>query len=205
MRPDIRFSYRPLEDLWCQAVIALVFQNPSIKMDVLSSLNEKMTGTMANILEDGRWTGERGENFLFAGEDMIKSDKLLFHGLGPRSEFSISVLEEEIVNLGYTLDKMGVNDFGIHVPVTEGSEAIYGSHLELSAKRLLNTYYKNHKDDPDFNLKIIFSVGIKFINILDPVVERLRRYLDPIPDFSIIIDNTNRSQMQETGGQAIGC
>jgi len=197
MRPDIRFTDRPLEDLWCQAVTVLVFQSPSMKMDVLSSLNEKMTGTMANILEDGLWTGDRGEDFLFAGEDMIKSEKLLCHGLGPRSEFSISLLEEEVRNVGSTLDKMGVSEFGIHVPVTEGLEAEYGSHLELTAKGLLDTYYKNHKDEPDFNLKIIFSVGIKFMDILDPVVERLRSYLDQIPDFSIIIDK-NRTQTQET-------
>jgi hypothetical protein len=196
MKPDIRFTDRPLEDLWCQAVTVLVFQNPSMKMDVLSSLNEKMTGTMSNILEGGRWTGNRGEDFLFAGEDMINSDKLLFHGLGPISEFSTSLLEEEIWNLGSALDKLGVNDFGIHVPVVHGLEAAYGLHLELSAKSLLKRYYDKHKDEPDFHLKIIFSVGTKLIDILDPVVERLRSYLDPIPDFSIIIDK-NRTEDDE--------
>jgi hypothetical protein len=155
-----------------------------------------MTGTVANILECGRWTGDRGENFLFAGEDMIKSDKLLFHGLGPISEFSTSLLEEELWNLGFTLDRMGVNDFGIHVPVIHGLEAEYGSHLELSAKTLLNGYYDKHKDEPDFHLKMIFSVGIKFMDILDPVVESLRSYLDLIPDFSVIIDK-NRAEVNE--------
>jgi hypothetical protein len=193
MKPDIRFTDRPLEDLWCQAVIVLIFQNPSMKTDVLSSLNEKMTGTMANILEGGRWTGNRGEDFLFAGEDMIKSDKLLFHGLGPISEFSTSILEEELWNLGSTLDKLGVNDFGINVPVIHGLEAGYGSHLELSARSLLKKYYEKHKDEPDFHLKIIFSVGTKFMKILDPIVEHLRSYLDPISDFSIIIDR-NRTE-----------
>jgi hypothetical protein len=196
MKPDIRFTDRPLEELWCQAVIVLVFQNPSMKMDVISSLNEKMTGTVANILEGGRWTGNRGEDFLFAGEDMIKSDKLLFHGLGPISEFSTSLLEEELWNLGFTLDRMGVNDFGIHVPVIHGLDAEYGSHLELSAKTLLNGYYDKHKDEPDFHLKMIFSVGIKFMDILDPVVESLRSYLDLIPDFSVIIDK-NRAEVNE--------
>jgi hypothetical protein len=196
MKPDIRFTDRPLEELWCQAVTVLVFRNPSMKMDVLSCLNERMTGTVANILECGRWTGDRGENFLFAGEDMIKSDKLLFHGLGPISEFSTSLLEEELWNLGFTLDRLGVNDFGIHVPVIHGLEAEYGSHLELSAKTLLNRYYNKHKDEPDFHLKMIFSVGIKFMDILDPVVESLRSYLDLIPDFSIIIDK-NRAEVNE--------
>jgi hypothetical protein len=196
MKPDIRFTERPLEDLWCQAVTVLVFQNPSMKMDVLFGLNEKMTGTISNTLEGGRWTGNRGEDLLFAGEDMIKSDKLLFHGLGPISEFSKSLLEEEAWNLGSALDKLGVNDFGIHVPVVHGLESEYGLHLELSAKSLLKRYYDKHKDEPDFHLKIIFSVGIKFMDVLDPVVERLSNYLNPIPDFSIIIDK-NRMEDEE--------
>jgi len=192
MRPDIRFSDRPLEDLWCQAVTVLVFQRPSINMDTLSSLNRKMTGTLTNILESERWTGKRGENFLIATNNMIKADKLLFRGLGPRSKFSTSVLKKEVGNLGSTLDKLGVSEFGIHIPVTEGLEVEYGSHLELSAKSLLKTYFINHKDEPDFNLKIIFSLEIKFMDILDPIIKRLKRYLKPLPDFSIIIDNKNR-------------
>jgi hypothetical protein len=200
MKPDIRFTDRPLEDLWCQAVIVLVFQNPSMKMDVLSSLNEMMTGTMVNILESGRWTGNRSEDFLFAGEDMIKSDKLLFHGLGPISEFSTSLLEQEVWNLGSTLDKLGVNDFGIHIPVINGLEAEHGSHLELSAKSLLKRYHDRHKDEPDFHLRIIFSVDIKFMDILNPVVESLRSYLDLIPDFSIIIDGNRMEAASEVDG-----
>ena len=94
---------------------------------------------------------------------MIKADKLLFHGLGPRSEFSTSVLKKEVGNLGSALDKLGVSEFGIHLPVIEGLEVEYGSHLELSAKSLLRAYYKRHKDEPDFNLKVIFSVDLRMV------------------------------------------
>jgi len=198
MRPDIRFSDRPLEDIWCQAVSVLVFQRPSINMGALSSLNRKMIGGLSKLLEDERWTGDRGENLLVATENMIKADKLLFHGLGPQSEFSISVLKEEAGKLGNTLDKLGVHEFGIHVPVIEGLEAEYTSHIEASAKGLLRAYYRNHKDEQDFDLKIVFSMEVRFMDMLDYIIKRLKKYLKTIPDFSIIIDNKNRSRMQET-------
>jgi hypothetical protein len=198
MRPDIRFSDRPLEDIWCQAVSVLVFQRPSINMGALSSLDRKMIGGLSKLLEDERWTGDRGENFLFATQNMIKADKLLFHGLGPQSEFSTSVLKEEAGKLGNTLDKLGINEFGVHVPVTEGLEAEYASHIEASAKGLLKAYYRNHKDEQDFDLKIIFTMETRFMDMLDYIVERLRKYLRKMPDSSIIIDNKSRARVQET-------
>jgi hypothetical protein len=165
-----------------------------MKLDTLSRLNGKLTGTLARILEKERWTGEKGENFLIATQNMIKADKLLFHGLGLRSEFSIPIFKKEIGKLGSALDRMGVNEFGIHVPVIDGLETEYGSHLELSTKSLLKTYFRKHKEEKDFDLKIIFSVDPGFMDILDPIVKKLRRYLAPVPDFSIIIDNKNRPQ-----------
>jgi hypothetical protein len=198
MRPDIRFSYRPLEDIWCQAVSVLVFQRPSVNMGALSSLNRKMIGGLSRLLEDERWTGNRGENFLVATQNMIKAEKLLFHGLGPQSEFSTSVLKEEAGKLGNTLDKLGINEFGVHVPVIEGLEAEYASHIEASAKGLLRAYYRKHKEEQDFDLKIIFSVETRFMDTLDSIVKRLRKYLRTIPDSSVIIDNKNRPRMQET-------
>jgi hypothetical protein len=212
MRLDIRFSNRPLEDLWCQAVIALVFQRPSLMTGVVSSLNKKTSGTLENMLECDAWTGEKGEKFLIASQNMIRADKLLFHGLGPGSEFKVESLEEEVYELGMTLDKIGVSDFGIYVPVTEGLEDHYGYHLELSVSNLVKAFYKRHNDDPDFILKIIFSVEKDFLDILDSVVSRLKKHLKPIQDFSIIIDPMSKGiksdkitlpELQDTNIEAV--
>jgi hypothetical protein len=164
---------------------------------ILSSLNNKMTGTLGNILERDAWTGERGEKFLIATQNTIRADKLLFYGLGPNSEFEVSILEEEVSNLGIALDKMGVSDFGIHVPVAEGFEHQYGYHLELSTSNLVKAFYKKHSDDPGFILKIIFSVEKDFIDILDSVAGRLRKHLRPVQDFTIIIDPMSKGRDAE--------
>ena len=186
MKLDLRFSDRPLEALWCQAVATLVFQRPDIITEALSGLNKKMTGALANVLEGEILTGDRGENFLLATQNTIRADKLLLHGLGPISEFDTKVLQEEIIELGSTLNKMGVKEFGVHIPVVNGFETEYSSHLELSARNLVKAFHTNHKEDPNFILKIVFSVEKNFMDILDSVVNRLREYFEQILEVSII-------------------
>ncbi|MFC1868132.1 hypothetical protein ACFL0H_08380 [Thermodesulfobacteriota bacterium] len=131
---------------------------------------------------------------------MLRADKLLLHGLGPRPEFTIRTLEKEIMDLGSAFDRMGVSDLGIYIPIPEGLEADYASHLEISARNLLETFHKNHQDDPDFLLKLIFSVEIDYMDILDSVVIRLRRHFDSILDFSIIVDSKKRTASSELVG-----
>ena len=188
MRLDLRFSERPLEDLWCQAVTALVFQRPEVTKGALSGLNDKMAGSLADLVEKEIWTGKRGESFLLASQNMINSEKLLFYGLGQGQDYDNSILEHGIRELGSTLDKIGVNEFGIHIPVAEGVEEEYDSHIELSARHIVEPFFKNHNNDPDFLLKIINSVESDHMDIIAQVEKRLRKHFTPILDFSIIID-----------------
>jgi hypothetical protein len=192
MRLDLRFSTRPLDTLWCQAVAALVFQGPSMARGVLSELNQKTAGYLARLVEKGLWSGERGENFLLAAQNMIKADKIIFHGMGPENEFDEEILEREVMDLGSRLDKIGVSDFGISVPVAEGLEKRYGSYLELSVIRLVDTFYSTHKEEPDFLLKIIFSVDSLFEGLLDLLINRLRDHFHPKMEFSIVKDGWGR-------------
>lgn len=197
MRLDLRFSNRPLEDIWCQALAAFVFQESGIRFSPLSELNEKFSGYLADLENRGLWTGEKGENLLLASQDMIKAEKLLIHGLGRREDFSISILENEAGELGATLDRIKVCDFGISVPVLGGLETEYPSYLESSAIQLVNQFFDNHKDDEDFYLKVIFSVGSEFVNILSSVENRLREHFTSIMDFSIIVDRNSLTRESE--------
>ena len=193
MRLDLRFSNRSLEDLWSQAVASLVFQTPDLEKGALWSLNKRMAGSLADLSGRGLWTGARGENLLLATQNAIQAEKVLLHGLGPRKEFDFSVLEAEIRALGSVLNRIGVCDFGIHIP-SEGMESQYGHCLELSAIKLIETFFENHKDDPGYFLKIIFSVESNFMDVLSHVVSRLRSHFGLIMDLTIIIDNRVRSQ-----------
>ena len=189
MKIDLRFLNRPIEDLWCQAVVLLVFQNPSIVNDVLSNINDKMGGSLSDLLNKGVWTGERGENLLLATQGAIRADRLLMRGLGPEGVFDNGVLIKEVSATGSVLDQMGVREFGINVPSAVDRDSEYGMYIENVATSLVEVFYDKHKDDPEFLLKIFFSIDNNFMNIVGQVITRLRGNLRPGLDFSIISDS----------------
>lgn len=188
MKLDLRFSDRPLEDLLCQAVAALVFQRPHVTESVLSGLNGKMGGALADLEEKGIWTGAKGENVLLASQGTIGAEKILLRGLGQRSEWDVSLLSDGIMALGSALDKIEIKEFGIQIPFVENLEGEYISHLELSARHVAGPFLENHRSESDYVLKTIFSVQNDFADPLYSMVNRLKEYFRPLLDFSVIIE-----------------
>ena len=188
MRLDLRFTKRPIEDLWCQAIVALVFQDEDMLSATLSSLNIKMAGALSNLVQKMILTGARGEKTLLATELMIKADKLLLYGLGNRKDYNKESLEECVDSLACSLDRIGINDFGIFLPVEEGSESRYPYQLEIVTTGLVSFFQETHRSESGFLLKIVFSIEDRMMDILSQVELRLRKCFTPALDFSIIID-----------------
>jgi hypothetical protein len=197
MKLDIRFVNRPLEDLWCQALVLLVFQGPSILNGVLSNINDKLGGSLNDIIKAGLWTGEQGENFLIATQDAVRAEKLLMRGVGPEETFGIETLIKEISATGVVLDKLGIREFGINIPSVSGNENEYGLYLEAATVHLLETFVNNHSADPDFLLKIFFSIDKDFMNMVEPVIKRLRKKIRHGLECSIISDRQIKKGYEE--------
>lgn len=187
MKLDLRFSDRPLESLWCQAVAALVFQGPNLAGEVLLGLNEKMAGFLTHLQETGVWTGDRGETLLLASQDAIKADKILLKGLGESTDYDKDLLVNHTREVGVAFERMGVREFGISIPMVKGQEEEYTSYLEICARQLVNSFFQNHRGESDFILKVIFSVGGCTTDILKPVATRLREYFESRLDCSVVI------------------
>ena len=194
MKLDLRFSDRPLESLWCQAVAALVFRGPDLTEGALFGLNEKMAGFLSDLQERGFWTGRRGESILVASQDAIRAEKILLKGLGESKDYDIKLLVSHIRELGSTFNKMEVNEFGIHIPVFQGLEEEHASHLELCARQVANPFFQHHRGESDFTLKIIFSVENYTGKVLGPVAGRLREYFDLQVECSVVLDLESERQ-----------
>ena len=194
MKLDLRFSDRPLESLWCQAVAALVFRGPDLTEGALFGLNEKMAGFLSDLQERGFWTGCRGESILVASQDAIRAEKILLKGLGESKDYDIKLLVSHIRELGSTFNKMEVNEFGIHIPVFQGLEEEHASHLELCARQVANPFFQHHRGESDFTLKIIFSVENYTGKVLGPVAGRLREYFDLQVECSVVLDLESERQ-----------
>jgi len=188
MKLDLRFSDRPLESLWCQAVAALVFQGPDLTQGALFGMNQKMAGFLSILQKRGFWTGSRGETILLASQDAIRAEKILLKGLGESSDYDVELLVSHIREVGSTFNKMGINEFGIHIPVFQGLEKKNASHLEICARQVANPFFQQHRGESNFMLKIIFSVEDYTGEVLRAVAGRLREYFDLQAECSVVID-----------------
>ncbi|HBF42149.1 MAG TPA: hypothetical protein DDW42_00690 [Desulfobacteraceae bacterium] len=188
MKLDLRFTSRTLEELWCQIVIALVFQGPIEKTGGISGLDAKTSGYLTYLWKTGFWTGASGDTLLLASQNMIKADKILLKGLGVSSNYSTEIFSKRIKEVGCNIEGMGINDIGIHIPVIKGFETDFGSQLESACVNLVDAFFIGHKDDPDFLLKIVVSIDGSFIGDLTYVVPFLRNDLDSRLDNTIIFD-----------------
>ena len=189
MKLDLRFTPRPLETLWCEVVVAFVFKGAVKGGDGFSGLDDKTSGYLSYLWKRGFWTGLQGENLLVASQDMIKANKILVKGLGSRASYSLENLVERLGETGDTLERMGVRDIGIRIPVVEGFEGGYHSHIELACEHLVAPFLLRHGDKPDFLLKLVVTMDHKFFAKLDLTAESLKRHFLSRLEHTIIFDN----------------
>jgi len=191
MKLDLRLTHRFLDQLWCQAVVAFLFKDKTLLTRYLSRLDEKLTGTLAQLIGNNFLTGKRDELILVASQQKIKAKKLLFVGLGSKKNYSIEVLSLAINKIAVTLEKLTLNEIGIMVPWIEGVKTDYMDLIKCTINSFID-YYSTYKRDADnFLLKVIFTVDEKKISDLQFLRRELRTYLNlPESDYSIAIDNS---------------
>jgi len=191
MKLDLRLTYRFLDQLWCQAVVAFLFKDKSLLTGYLSRLDEKLTGTLTQLIDTNFLSGKRDELILVASQQRIKADKLLFVGLGSPKSYSFEILSAAIKRISSTLEKLELYEFGIMVPWVK---AIKIDYTELIKYTIINfiDYYSIHKRDAvNFSLKVIFTVDEKNFPDLQSLRRELKTYLNlPASDYSIAIDNS---------------
>ncbi len=194
MKLDLRLTHRSLDQLWCQAVVAFLFEDESLLTEYLSRLNEKLAGTLAPLIERHFLTGKRDEIILIAPQEMIRADKLLFVGLGPVSGYSSEILPYVIRNVSSTIERLKLSEFGIMVPWVEGREIDYAELIRFIICELADYYFMSKKDEVDFFLKVIVSIEGRFFADLQSLEKKLRIYFDPLAaEYSIVIDNSGSS------------
>jgi len=192
MRLDLRLTHRHLDQLWCQAVVAFLFKGDSLLTGYLSRLNEKLAGSLVPLIDRKFLTGKSDEILLIASQERIKADKLLFVGLGPVSSYSSESLSYVMGRVSSTLERLKLNEFGIMVPWGKEVEIDYVELIKSIIGNLVDYYFMSKGDAVDFLLKIILSVEERFFDDLRSLEQQLRIYLNPIIDYSILVDESKR-------------
>jgi hypothetical protein len=188
MKLDLRFTARPLEEVWCEIVVTFVFEGAVENGDCAFGIDAKTSGYLTFLEKKGFWKGGEGDTLLVASQGMIKANKILLKGLGARRDFTPGLLPERIKETGIAVDKMAVSDMGIRIPVAQGEDYEYTSMLETACVHLVEPFLINHGDEPDFLLKIVFSVNADQIGELEATVRPLKEYFRSRLDNTIIFD-----------------
>jgi len=191
MRLDLRLTHRFLDQLWCQAVVAFLFNDASLLTGYLSRLDEKLTGTLTQLVDTNFLTGKRDELILIASQERIKAEKLLFVSLGSPKNYSFDVLSSAIKKISSTLERLALYEFGIMVPWIKGIKADYIELTKLTIRNLVDCYGIHKRDAVNVSLKVIFTIDKKIFPDLQSLEQEVRTFLDlPASDYSIAIDNS---------------
>ncbi len=190
MKLDLRFTARPLEEVWCEILVTFVFEENVGDSDCAFGLDVKTLGYLTFLEKRGFWKGGEGGTLLVASQGMMKADKILLKGLGKRRDFTPDLLSHSIKETGIAVDKMAVSDIGIRIPVLQGEGLEYMSLLEAACVHLVDPFLVSHGDDPDFLLKIIFSVNADHIGTLESTVRQLKEHFGSGLDHTIVFDTS---------------
>jgi hypothetical protein len=196
MRLDLRLTYISLDQLWCQAVVAFLYEGPPLKR-YISRINENLAGFLIPLIDRHFLTGKQDELILIAPQGRIKADKLLLVGLGPIGRYSSKILSSVMRNVSSTLERLKMHEFGIMVPSGKKMRPDYVELIKAILGNLADCYIMSKGDAVDFSLKVIVSIEERFLVDLQSLEKELRIYLDPIMDYSIVIDNNEGSENEK--------
>ncbi len=169
-----------------------VFQRKFLTLGPLSGLDSKMGGLLTRLEKAGFWTGKLQEDLLLASQGMLKAEKVLLCGLGPATGCAFPFVAGEVERAGEVLEKMGVSDLAVHIPVLEGEETDYPNQLEQSAERVVAPFLREYCESPYYLLKVVFSMERFYADLLSPVADRLRDRFGREFDVSVVIERDKR-------------
>jgi hypothetical protein len=188
MRLDLRLTHRFLDQLWCQAIVAFLFEDDSLHKGYLPRINKTLAGSLTPLIERHFITGRRDELILIATQERIKAEKLLLLGLGPTGSYSVEILLSAMKKVSSTLEKLGLFEFAILVPWAEEISIDYRDSIKTLIEGLVECYAMDPEQPVDFLRTVIVSIEEKVFSDLKSLEHTLRTYLDPRIDYSLAID-----------------
>lgn len=188
MKLDLRFTARPLEDIWCDTLVAFVFQGPVSKGNGVSGLDIKTSGEISRLWEKGFWTGAEGETLLVASQKMIPADRILLKGLGNHSAYCMECLSERVRELADTLVRMKINNLAFKIPLNEEQVSEYASYIKSSCIHLVDSFLEQYENEDDFTLKIVVVLYETFTQDIESMIRELKGHFMAKLDYTIIFD-----------------
>lgn len=186
MKLDLRLLEVPLGDLWCEAVAALVFDEPFDSQEPILSLDAKMGGYLNYLRESGFWTGAAGSSVLVATQKKINADKILLMGLGPNADCTAKIFRGCVADLGLSLAMLRIHDLAVWIPPPRNPNRCTPAHFRNSCSTLLKSYMKKLGSESDCFLKVVFPVPRALLGRLNEVARQLKEEFTYLQSCTVI-------------------
>jgi len=173
MKAYLQFSPCPTGDLKSRAIAVLVFQDAGPETDGISALGVKIGSHLRELKARGFWKGREGETLMVPGEGTVGADRIILTGLGERSGFTMALLESTVRGVGKAMDRMGIRDIGLQIPLVPGLETEFPLHLRSACSQLVETIVSAHPGEDEV-IRVTVTVDPAFIDLLEDVARELR-------------------------------
>lgn len=133
---DLRFISPHLRRLDCastEVLVASVLEDERPAHGVAGLVDWRLCGQLSRLMLSGFVTGKLDEVVLLPGKPQLPFDKLLFFGLGKRSDFGERVYRHSVLKILSTLEGMRARTAVVELP----GRHFNGLPAELSAAILL--------------------------------------------------------------------
>lgn len=148
---EVQVVAKPLEDVQAEVLVVTVFEDELNQIERLKSLDEKMSGKLAQVIESGEIKGKFREFTLLHPENLgVK--RILVMGLGKRKDFSLDRIRSIAANSSRYVRRINVREMAIHdfshldVPPQDCGVAVVEGVI-LGMYRF--DKYKSQKKDPE--------------------------------------------------------
>ncbi len=159
---DIRGTNTPLLD-WSGDAIALgLFENETTLTGDLSQLDEKIGGTLTELIEETEFEGKSGSSAVtrIGGNSPIR--KLMIVGLGKKDELTLDTLRLGTAGVARLGKKEKVKTLGIHFPVL--NEDKKASSTAIAEGMILSLHednrFKSEPEDKPQKLETVEILGV---------------------------------------------
>ncbi|MFZ0449344.1 MAG: M17 family peptidase N-terminal domain-containing protein [Desulfatiglandaceae bacterium] len=205
MKLDLRFVNVPLEELWCEVVAALVFEEPFESQGPIYALDTKTGGYLSFLSEGGFWMGSEGSTLLLASEKKIRSDKIVLRGLGPRADCSPESFVGHVAELGNALALLKCHDLGVWIPCPGESGKKLDVLFRGACETLLNAYLEKEGDNAqDSFLKVVFSMPHGSPIDLEKTAAFLRKKFSSRYNCSVVVMGEEHERVSDTRRSKLG-
>jgi hypothetical protein len=145
-------SLSRLDDLHFDTLVLSHFDDERPLTGVGGMVDWRLNGRLSELIIDGVITGAYGEQLLYPQGSRMPFSKLLYFGLGDRSQFTTSRYREATQQLLRTMSRIGILSFALCIPGGQELKMVPRQMVEVFLYELQRVYSREGFTGSEFDV-----------------------------------------------------